>query len=140
MRFTLAICFAALLFVACSEKTNVSSASPVIPLEDIHIAAVNKQEDFIFVHFKPKGNIACKGIQVEVSEETRSITFVRGEIPGALDVDSVAVLSEDPELEGYLRVAVKVPEGLVQEGGKIRLFFPGRLTDSFTWSYPGEEV
>jgi len=122
--------------IALVAASVLGCTSDVYPLEDVVIEGTSQEATVEYVYFHVPAGAECAGVRIRSEGNRRVLSFVRS-APG-VQVDSPAVLSQDPTWEGMLRVEVPIDEAVLAHGGAMTLAFDGGRgpRDFATFGYP----
>jgi hypothetical protein len=126
--------------IALVAASVLGCTSDVYPLEDVFIEGTSQEAAVEYVYFRVPAGAECAGVRIRSEGNRRVLSFVRS-APG-VQVDSPAVLSQDPTWEGMLRVAVPIDQAVLAHGGEMTLAFDGGRgpSDFATLGYPRPEA
>lgn len=122
--------------VALLAASALGCTSDVYVLEDVVIEGTSQAAAVEYVYFRVPAGSECAGVRIRSEGSRRVLSFVRS-APG-VQIDSPALLSQDPTWEGMLRVEVPIDEAALAQGGKMTLAFDGGRgpKDFATFGYP----
>ncbi|MBL8803726.1 MAG: hypothetical protein JNN27_17120 [Planctomycetes bacterium] len=122
--------------IALVAAAALGCRSDVSPLEDVVIEGTSQEAAVEYVYFRVPPGAECAGVRIRSEGNRRVLSFVRS-APG-VQVDSPALLSQDPTWEGMLRVEVPIDEAVLAQGGEMTLAFDGGrgARDFATFGYP----
>lgn len=123
--------------IALVVAAALGCTSDVSPLEDVFIEGTSQEAAVEYVYFRVPPGAECAGVRIRSEGNRRVLSFVRS-APG-VQVDSPALLSQDPTWEGMLRVEVPIDEAVLAQGGEMTLAFDGGrgARDFATFRYVG---
>lgn len=123
--------------VALLTASALGCTSDVYVLEDVVIEGTSQAAAVEYVYFRVPAGSECAGVRIQSEGNRRVLSFVRS-APG-VQIDSPALLSQDPTWEGMLRVEVPIDEAVLAHGGEMTLAFDGGRgpRDFATFRYVG---